>query len=105
MNHRIFERTLRPLVFRRACLFECHYILNFNNFLYYWSLDVEVFCAGISDVRLLSNVLVEPVQLGYPWCDNYLRFGLVSNKLLVVNVLWYVGWGIAIYLALPGSLG
>ena len=22
MNHRVFERTLRPLVFRRACLFE-----------------------------------------------------------------------------------
>ena len=25
MNHRIFERTLRPMVFRRACLFERHY--------------------------------------------------------------------------------
>lgn len=25
MNHRIFERTLRPLVFRRACLFERHF--------------------------------------------------------------------------------
>ena len=25
MNHRIFERTLRPLVFRGACLFERHY--------------------------------------------------------------------------------
>ena len=25
MSHRIFERTLRPLVFRRACLFERHY--------------------------------------------------------------------------------
>ncbi len=24
MNHRIFERTLRLLVFRKACLFECH---------------------------------------------------------------------------------
>jgi hypothetical protein len=23
VNHRDFERTLRPLVFRRACLFEC----------------------------------------------------------------------------------
>ena len=28
MNHRIFERTLRPLVFRRARLFECHVNLN-----------------------------------------------------------------------------
>ena len=28
MNHRIFERTLRSLVFRGACLFECHEILN-----------------------------------------------------------------------------
>ena len=25
MNHRIFERTLRPLVFRGACLSERHY--------------------------------------------------------------------------------
>lgn len=25
MNHRIFERTLRPLVFQRACLFERHF--------------------------------------------------------------------------------
>ena len=25
MNHRIFERTLRPLAFRGACLFERHY--------------------------------------------------------------------------------
>jgi hypothetical protein len=24
VNHRIFERTLRPLVFLRACLFERH---------------------------------------------------------------------------------
>ena len=25
VSHRIFERTLRPLVFRGACLFERHY--------------------------------------------------------------------------------
>jgi hypothetical protein len=25
VSHRIFERTLRPLVIRRACLFERHY--------------------------------------------------------------------------------
>ena len=25
VSHRIFERTLRPLVFRRACLFERHF--------------------------------------------------------------------------------
>ena len=25
MSHRIFERTLRPVVFRRACLFERHF--------------------------------------------------------------------------------
>jgi hypothetical protein len=25
VSHRIFERILRPLVFRRACLFERHY--------------------------------------------------------------------------------
>src|SRR5258708_37181355 len=28
VNHRIFERILRSLVFRGACLFECH--LNFS---------------------------------------------------------------------------
>lgn len=28
VNHRIFERTLHSLVFRRVCLFECHEILN-----------------------------------------------------------------------------
>ncbi len=28
MNHRIFERTLHSLVFRRVCLFECHETLN-----------------------------------------------------------------------------
>src|ERR1700761_8429537 len=28
VNHRIFERTLRPLVFRWACLFECLEIIK-----------------------------------------------------------------------------
>jgi hypothetical protein len=28
VNHRIFERTLRPLVFLRACLFERHLTLQ-----------------------------------------------------------------------------
>lgn len=28
MNHRIFERTLRPLVFQGACLFERHFSLK-----------------------------------------------------------------------------
>ena len=28
MNHRIFERTLRSLVFRGACLFECLEVIN-----------------------------------------------------------------------------
>ena len=28
MNHRIFERTLRPSVFRGACLFERHYTIQ-----------------------------------------------------------------------------
>lgn len=32
MNHRIFERTLRSLVFRGACLFEYHGILNLQYF-------------------------------------------------------------------------
>ena len=27
MNHRVLERTLRPVVFRRACLFERRFIL------------------------------------------------------------------------------
>ena len=28
VNHRIFERTLRPLVFQGACLFERHFLLK-----------------------------------------------------------------------------
>jgi hypothetical protein len=32
VNHRIFERTLRSLVFRGACLFECHEIINCFDF-------------------------------------------------------------------------
>jgi hypothetical protein len=32
VNHRIFERTLRSLVFRGACLFECHEIINLSGF-------------------------------------------------------------------------
>jgi hypothetical protein len=28
VNHRIFERTLRPVVFHRACLFERHFSLK-----------------------------------------------------------------------------
>ena len=37
MNHRIFERTLRPLVFRGAHPFECRENLNLLGFL----LDTE----------------------------------------------------------------
>ena len=55
MNHRIFERTLRSLVFRGARLFECHGILNLHNFFVIEGLDLEVVLALVS--RLLLNVL------------------------------------------------
>lgn len=28
VNHRIFERTLHPVVFHRVCLFERHFLLK-----------------------------------------------------------------------------
>ena len=33
VNHRIFERTLRSMAIRRACLFECHEISHPKRFL------------------------------------------------------------------------
>jgi hypothetical protein len=58
VNHRIFERTLRPLVFRRACLFECHYILNLAK-LALLGLDVRALLASIElDGLLPLNLLV-----------------------------------------------
>ena len=34
VNHRIFERTLRSMAIRRACLFECHEISHPKRFLH-----------------------------------------------------------------------
>ena len=59
MNHRIFERTLRPLVFRGAHPFECRecpqpYLVSQPGKA--WTM--EVFIAGLFRSRLLLNELV-----------------------------------------------
>jgi hypothetical protein len=57
VNHRIFERTLRPLVFRGAHPFECRENLNLLGFFWTpkeaWTLEAF---AGVSR-QLLSNEL------------------------------------------------
>ena len=57
MNHRIFERTLRPLVFRGAHPFERREILNLLGF--FWRLKeawtLEAF-AGVSRQLLLNEL-------------------------------------------------
>ena len=58
MNHRIFERTLRPLAFRGAHPFECREILKPT-----WFLDQEGFgfwrdFADLKKSQLLLNALV-----------------------------------------------
>lgn len=57
MNHRIFERTLRPLVFRGAHPFECRENLNLLGFFWgpkqAWTLEAF---AGTSRQLLLNEL-------------------------------------------------
>jgi hypothetical protein len=61
VNHRIFERTLRPLVFRGAHPFECRE--NLNLFGFFWgpkqAWTLEAFCWHLSLLKgqLLLNEL------------------------------------------------
>ena len=69
MNHRIFERTLRSLVFRGARLFECREILKLDGFIVHFSLDLD-FAVSL---RLVLNVLAESwYEIGSTQRDNYL---------------------------------
>jgi hypothetical protein len=80
VNHRIFERTLRPLAFRGAHPFECREILKPS-----WFLDQDGFglwrCfAGFAKSRLLLNALVGS-SLPIPGRDKmFLRLGICSVR-------------------------
>ena len=58
MNHRIFERTLRSLVFRGARLFECREALKLVALLSTVGLDMD-FAAFLRE-RLVLNALADP---------------------------------------------
>ena len=58
MNHRIFERTLRSLVFRGACLFECHVILNLQAFAGSVRVGLGGFIVGVSPAPLKCISLI-----------------------------------------------
>jgi hypothetical protein len=78
VNHRIFERILRPLVFRGAHPFECREILKPS-----WFLDQDGFglwrhFAGFAKSQLLLNTLVGS-PLPIPGRDKmFLRLGICS---------------------------
>ena len=92
MNHRIFERTLHPLVFRGVHPFECRDILNLLGFLIgkAWNLEVS---AGLSRSQLLLNGLVGSALPILDVIRSFLRLGLflLGNPLLIVSsetVFW-----------------
>ena len=77
MNHRIFERTLRPLVFRGVHPFECRE--QPSTFSVYrpgkaWTL--EVFVAGLVRSQLLLNELVGSVVPILDVISTLLRLGV-----------------------------
>ena len=104
MNHRIFERTLRPLVFRGACLFERHYnhssfglVLGFRGFsalkisggaiwlsniitfaLWYWNLDRGGPAARAAGryVRpaLIFPEMLHPQHVGENWTPTFVDY-------------------------------
>ena len=83
MNHRIFERTLRPLVFRRARLFECHVHLNPSAFWLTW--------IGFGSLlALIGSALLEYMSEQLACVAGVIVFiiggacftGLLSNRLL-----------------------
>ncbi len=61
MNHRIFERTLRPLVFRGARPFECREYLNLLGFFWTpkeaWTLEAFAGVSHSFESQLLLNEL------------------------------------------------
>jgi hypothetical protein len=67
VNHRIFERILRSLVFRGACLFECREYSQFQSFCLKLDLDVVV----VFTLRLVLNALA--ICLDHTQCDKYMH--------------------------------
>lgn len=83
MNHRIFERTLHPLVFQRVCLFERHFSLKPQGLVLSDTLSFElgVFLKfiGTSDAEALSlniNVLGLSNSLCFRGISPVLGFAL-----------------------------
>ena len=59
MNHRIFERTLRSLVFRGARLFECRETLKLDALVSSaWLLDSAVSLSGTAGLKCISWLLL-----------------------------------------------
>jgi hypothetical protein len=52
--------------------------------------------AGVSDVRLLLNALVDPVSWTTLWCDNYLHFSSFSSSVNVFRKHFVSGLGFAL---------
>ena len=64
MNHRIFERTLHSLVFRRVRLFEYREILKLDSFIVCLSLDLDFAVSLWISERLVLKVLADPCFVG-----------------------------------------
>ena len=83
MNHRIFERTLRSLVFRGACLFECHGIINLHHFC-----DGRLGLGGCvgafasAPLKCISVNLTDRLR-----CDNYCAVDVKYNSVRAYNRL------------------
>jgi len=70
VNHRIFERTLRLLVFREACLFECHETSILHGLVTGLDLDLGV-CRSPARLKDVSGMAL--------WLD------VISSVLLLVS--------------------
>ena len=84
MNHRIFERTLRPLVLRRARLFECHVHLNPIGFAADWDWIWELLLAlsGSALLECMSEHLARVASVIVFIIGGACLMGSLSNRLL-----------------------
>ena len=79
MNHRIFERILHSLVFRRVCLFENRFVLS------------------LCDLRVMCKSCLSGYGL-FPWCSAMVGLKLmigasVWDKALIESLGWLRGEG------------
>jgi hypothetical protein len=91
VNHRIFERTLHPLVFRGVRLFECREFLH--SAVFFWKALLELgfggFLRGPLD-PLPLNALVEALSV-LPWCDKFIYASALRSpqgEALLLTVLY-----------------